>query len=495
MPDVSNAKFYRNKIILPALILPVLMITMISGMEKTAVYQATGIKIGEVTDSSVIIWTRLTASGERISDEAPVPRFEYYDPESETWITKIKGRPDMIPKVIFPEDCDIGSLAGSAPGCAGRVRVGYRPEGVTNWHYTEWAAVDAQRDYTHQFRLYGLQSGTTYLLLAEAENGPTVEGQFRTAPKMDVPAKILFTVSTGQAYGDRDTLSGFKIYPEMLKLDPDFFVHTGDIVYYDYWAKSLPLARWGWARMYSLPTNVFFHRQVASYFIKDDHDTWMDDCWPGMQTKFMGEFTLAQGQQVFREQVPMGEKTFRTIRWGRDLQIWLMEGRDFRSPNDLTDGPDKSIWGKEQKEWFRNSVLASDASYKILISPTPVVGPDRPKKNDNHSNRGFAHEGKEIRQFVAGLKNMVVICGDRHWQYVSVDEETGVREYSCGPASDKHAGGWDPGDVRAEHRYLNVTGGFLAAMVNRDENGKPLLTLRHYSVTGKILNEDVLRIE
>ena len=42
---------------------------------------------------------------------------------------------------------------------------------------------------------------------------------------------MVFTVSTGQAYGDQDRPDGYKIYEEMLKLDPSFFVHTGDIVY------------------------------------------------------------------------------------------------------------------------------------------------------------------------------------------------------------------------------------------------------------------------
>jgi len=54
------------------------------------------------------------------------------------------------------------------------------------------------------------------------------------------------------------------------------------------------------------------------------------------------------------------------------LQIWLVEGRDFRSPNTITDCPDKSIWGKEQKEWLKKTLLESDAIFKLLISPTPI---------------------------------------------------------------------------------------------------------------------------
>ncbi|MYF15859.1 MAG: alkaline phosphatase [Gemmatimonadetes bacterium] len=364
-----------------------------------------------------------------------------------------------------------------------------------DWKSTAWGAVDPDRDFTRQIKLTDLKPGTRYQIEVQSRaetDGLTLSWRFRTAPSVDQSARVVFHVSTCQAYGDQDAPEGgYRIYASILKRDPDFFVHAGDIVYYDSRAKNLSLARWHWARMYSLPTNVAFHREVASYFIKDDHDTWMNDCWPGQQTVFMGEFTFEQGLAVFREQVGMGARTYRTVRWGKNLQIWMVEGRDFRSPNPMADGPEKTIWGKEQKAWFKDTVRASDATFRILISPTPVVGPDRSGKKDNHANKVFSHEGDELRQFIAGQKNMVVVCGDRHWQYVSVDEKTGVREYSCGPASDEHAGGWSNDKRLPEHRYLNVIGGFLEGVVDR-ENNIPVLIFRHFGVDGNLLNEDRL---
>jgi alkaline phosphatase D len=156
----------------------------------------------------------------------------------------------------------------------------------------------------------------------------------------------------------------------------------------------------------------------------------------------------------------------------------------------MKDGPGKTIWGKEQKEWFFRTVKESDAAFRVLISPTPIVGPDRGNKNDNHANEGFTHEGNEIRKFIASQKNMFTACGDRHWQYVSVDADTGVKEFSCGPTSDKHAGGWSNENLLPEHRYLNVQGGFLAITVER-KGGRPVLTARHYNVAGELCNEDV----
>jgi len=457
-------------------------------------YQATGLKVGEVTDTTAIVWTRLTRKPERNPSDAPMVKFEFEKPPD----GRSGSRRRKVRAIVYPEGMTVADIRDAAPGAAGEVRVSYRPEAQRQWSQTPWGAVDAERDFTRQVKLTGLKPATAYALRVECRPAPgrpggqTVEGRFRTAPPPDKPAKVVFTVSTGQGYGSRDLGGrGYKIYPQMLKLDPDFFVHTGDIVYYDKLAKSPALARYHWQRTYSLPTNVEFHRQVASYFIKDDHDTWQNDCWPTMRRQTMGSFTFAQGVAIFPEQVPMGPKTYRTYRWGRDLQIWLVEGRDFRSANTDPDGPGKTIWGAEQKAWFKRTVKQSDATFRLLISPTPLVGPDRTNKNDNHANKGFTHEGDELRRFIAARKNMAVVCGDRHWQYVSVHSGTGVREYSCGPVSDKHAGGWSNDKRTAAHKYLNVVGGFLAGVVERT-GGKAALTFRHYGVDGKVLNEDRL---
>ncbi len=458
-------------------------------------YQATGFKVGEVTDSQAIVWTRLTRNAERVGSEAPMPVILYRNPRTAALEPRSKGRQDKIPVVQYPEGFSVETIEGAVPGATGEVRVLYKQQDASDWQSTKWDAVDPERDFTRQFRLTHLEPDARYVVRVEARTsngkaqGQTLEGGFRTAPSPDQPARVVFTVSTGQAYKDQDIPdTGFRIYPTMLGLDPNFFVHTGDIVYYDDKAKTLPLARWHWARTYSLPTNVEFHRQVSSYFIKDDHDAWVNDCWPTMETKFMGDFTFKQGLAVFREQVPMGKRTYRTIRWGKYLQVWLVEGRDFRSPNTMNDGPDKTIWGAKQKNWFKKTVRESDATFRILISPTPLVGPDRVSKKDNHCNAVFAHEGNELRQFIAGQENMAVLCGDRHWQYVSEDPKTGLREYCCGPASDQHAGGWSNDKVLPPHRYLNVIGGFLAVTVD-PSGGTPVLILDHHGVGGKRLHQ------
>jgi len=453
-------------------------------------YQATGFKVGEVTDTAAIVWTRLTLHEERNPTDAPMVKIKLVGKQSGD-TGKDKRR--RLARVVYPGGSSVATIRDAAPGAPGQTRVLYSLRDGGERRQTEWGDVDDERDFTRQVTLRGLEPGSRYMLRVEARasaGAPTshvLDGGFRTAPDGSKPSRVVFTVSTGQAFKDRDHVGGFRIYSEMRKLDPSFFVHTGDIVYYDSLAKSAELARYHWQRTYGLPSNVAFHRRVSSYFIKDDHDVWQNDCWPTMvKGKDMGEFTFAQGLSIFREQVPMGERTFRTRRWGKDLQIWMVEGRDFRSANTDGDGPGKTIWGHEQLEWFERTVKESDATFRVLISPTPIVGPDRSGKKDNHSNSNFAHEGKRLRRFLSTQTNMVVVCGDRHWQYMSVHPKLGLREYSCGPASDSHAGGWKPSDFRgSHHRYLNVIGGFLSVTIERD-GGRPTAIFRYHDVGGKV---------
>jgi alkaline phosphatase D len=390
----------------------------------------------------------------------------------------------------LPDGKTLDDMEGAVPGAEGEVRMTWQAKGAKPIS-SEWKKVDAETDFTVRFNLTDLKPSTEYSIKVESKRGTSFEGSFKTPPNKNVIKPISFAVVTGQDFDRRDDLKmGHKIYPQLQMLGLDFFVHTGDIEYYDKprpFATNLEFARFKMARMYGLPNLVEFHRSTPSYFIKDDHDTTKNDAWPEQS---YGELTWAQGLNLFREHFPVLEKNYRTIRWGKNLQIWLVEGRDFRSPNTMKDGPEKTIWGEEQKQWFFDTVNASDAPFKVLISPTPIVGPDRGKKNDNHANEGFKHEGDEIRQFIAAQKNMFVACGDRHWQYVSVDAETGVKEFSCGPTSDKHAGGWSNDMLLPEHRYLNVQGGFMTLSVERN-NGKPVLTARHYNVDGKLCNEDI----
>jgi len=110
------------------------------------------------------------------------------------------------------------------------------------------------------------------------------------------------------------------------------------------------------------------------------------------------------------------------------------------------------------------------------VSATPVVGPDCGGKNDNHAIEGFHHEGERLRKFLNSVPGCFVINGDRHWQYHSVDPETGLNEFGFGPASDADAQGWNPKDKRPEQKFLRVKGGYASITVDGTKDTSPTTT-------------------
>lgn len=446
---------------------------------KDQVYFTTGFKIGEVTDSSAIILTRLC--------KAAHPVAIYHQRKNATF----------RPPLDFDNNMPISEMDGAVEGTSGQVKISLRTKDTviaTNWTY-----VSGYKDFTIKKQFAGLKSNTTYAIFIQgrkAEGLPIteIEGAFTTAPSVDETVPVLFTSSTCQYFWSHDdSLRGFKIYDSMLKLNPLFHCQTGDYVYYDKpgpMVHNVEMARHKWHAMNAWPSLRGFYKNTPAYLQKDDHDLLKDDATPFSTP--LGDLSYEDGLSIWREQVPILEKPYRTFRWGKDLQIWIVEVREFRSNNKAPDSPEKTIWGKEQISWFKQTLESSDATFKILVSPTPIVGPDRSKgKFDNHSNNSFQTEGEWLREYLAE-QNVFVINGDRHWQYVSTDPKTGLREFSQGPVSDAHAQGWKASDVRPEHQFLRVKGGFLAVKVSREED-KPRIDFIHYDVDGNVVNKETIK--
>lgn len=444
------------------------------------VHLANGIKIGEAKARSAAIWVRVTR------DSAPRTDGKAF----------VKAKPK---EPQLPAGSTLDAMQGAVPGCAGEVRVRYWPRSAKGeGRATAWRTVSGAADFAHTFVLGELTPASTYELLVEARavgsarTSSKVEGHFRTAPLADANVGGSFCVTACQDYPRRDEAGeGHSIYREFVRLDPDFLVHTGDTIYYDKakpFATTVELARFKWNRFYGLPLPRACHRQMSTWFLKDDHDVLKDDCWPGQK---YGELTFARGLELYREQVPVGPVPYRSVRWGRHLEVWFLEGREFRSCNRDPDGPEKTILGAEQKAWLRATLVKSDATFRVVLSPTPIVGPDRLGKRDNHANQNFKVEGDELRALLGGLKNTIVICGDRHWQYASHDPVTGLREWGCGPGSDAHSGGYRMKNRTAQHDYLKICGGFLHVQVRPKESTAELV-LRHCDTNGQVLHEDVL---
>jgi alkaline phosphatase D len=459
-------------------------------------YFGNGVHNGWADQNSAVIWTRLTENPELNSEGV-----KFLIPSAEEH-RKLAGETDL--KKIFraqvPAGLELDEMEGACPGMAGEVRLSYHPfQHPEKMTVTDWAAVDPAKNFTRQWKLEDLEAGSRYVVKLEARPGPGVSvsdletGYFRTPPDAEQEEDIDFCIVTCHEYPLRDDPDGHRIYRVMQRMEPDFFVHTGDIEYYDRaepFCLTEELMRFKWDRLFALPLQREFYSRFTTYFMKDDHDTLRDDAFPGMT---YGTVSWERGLEIFdREQFPSNDRPYKTVRWGKDLQIWLTEGRNFRSKNTDPDGPGKTIWGAEQKEWVFRTMKESDATFKLLISPDPILGPDRDNKKDNYSNSNFKHEGDEIREYLSGIDNVILCNGDRHWQYVTHWEDLDLWEFSCGAGSDAHAGGWNQADLRPEHRFLRVKGGFLRGRVFREDD-LPTLILQHYDVNGNVVHVETFQ--
>ncbi len=395
--------------------------------------------------------------------------------------------------------------AGDIPGMGGVARFEWSESAdFKGARRTDWMNAVPESDYVVRASIGGLRPGTTYhyrLVFGESPSSVRVgpARQFKTLPGGGSEAPMSFTMGScmnyhsfmvGKANGggpvtatEEDKRLGYPSFAAMAKLKPDFFIGTGDIVYYDHppqtAAKTLPELRRKWHEQFRFPRMVEFFSRTPAFWSKDDHDFRFNDADLG-GTKLPLPTT---GIEIFREQMPIHSvgdttsPTYRTHRVHKHVQLWFMEGRDYRSPNKMPDGPDKTIWGKEQRDWLLRTLKESDATWKIIITPTPMVGPDRNSKTDNHANlNGFKHEADAFFQWLRDNKQerVFTFCGDRHWQYHSI-HPLGVEEFSVGALNDENAirgekpggkGTTDPeGLIKQPFLYPKPTGGFLHVRV------------------------------
>ena len=459
-----------------------LTLSGLANFASAEVYHAQGEMAGEVSANSVLLQSRLTA--------VPGPELD---------------------------------ALGDVPGAAGVACFEWSASpDFDGAKRTEWLRAAPEHDFIVRTQITDLQPGTRYhyrLIFGENEtttrNGPTRQFQTLPAPD-DADARLSFIMGSCQNYAffmhgkdgkgspatEHDRQLGFPAYTAMLKLQPDFFIGTGDIVYYDHpaktAAKTLPELRKKWHEQFRFPRMVEFLAQTPAYWSKDDHDFRYNDAdRDGEKLPLTGT-----GIEIFREQMPIHPMddavtpTYRTHRVHRHLQLWFVEGRDFRSPNRIPDGPDKTIWGAEQREWLERTLRESDATWKIIITPTPMVGPDSKNKKDNHTNLGgFRHEANDFFERLRrdGLANVMTFCGDRHWQYHSI-HPLGVEEFSCGALNDENAiAGVAPGNPRSTdpegliqqpYLYPKATGGFLHVMIRADAQ----LVITHHDDEGNVMN-------
>ena len=365
------------------------------------------VAIGDVTPTTVVVWARLGAEGEVTVDLKP------------------------------------------AAGVSAKVRL----------------TVERRADFTGKRVLSGLKPATRYAWEAQG-GGATVRGEFVTAPPHDAPAPVRFLWSgdLGGAGFCRRVDGGYRILRTMARSSPDFFLFVGDTIYADvkcdkpgvvpgadFVAATLPefRARHRYQREDAAMQELLQATSVSA--IWDDHEVRNDFSGPT-------EPRMPTGRRAFLEYWPItpppAEPTrlYRKLRWGRLLEVFIVDTRQYRSANTELDGPAKTMLGAAQREWLVGNVSASTATWKVVVSSVPLSIPTgRPAARDSWSNAsvygtpqeggtGFAVERDAILHDLRtrGVRNLVFLVADVHHAELVRHQPTpewSFHEFVAGPLS------------------------------------------------------------
>jgi alkaline phosphatase D len=351
------------------------------------------------------------------------------------------------------------------------------------------AQATAAEDLVVRMVLEGLTPATPHRYRV-AQGGEQVEGGFSTAPASDVAAPVTFLWSGDLGGGGlcRPVGGEYRIFRAMTRRSADFFLFVGDTVYADvpcnrpgtvpgagFRAETLGEFRARHRYNREDPAFQALLRRIPVYATWDDHE---------VRNDFAGstEPLMSVGRQAFLDYWPVlagadPTRLYRSVRWGALLEIFILDTRQYRSDNRLPDGPTKTMLGAEQRRWLLESVPASTATWKVVVSSVTLSVPSgRPERRDGWSNAnifglapeqgtGFATERdailRELRRH--GVRNLVVVAADVHHAEVIRHQpyhDWELHELIAGPLSAPR-GIPRPLDARLGPRSLFAQGGIF----------------------------------
>ena len=186
----------------------------------------------------------------------------------------------------------------------------------------------------------GLKPGTRYSYFFEQGRKGVGLGSFVTAPRPAANSEVRFAIS-----GDADATPGangkpgfnrFEVYGRMASEKNDFNINLGDTIYSDSEIGGAPVARtvaekWGKYKLgLALPALLRLRASAGLYSHWDDHEFVND-----FSRAENGDAIYAAGVKAFTDYAPVAKPSatglYRTFRWGRNLELFFLDERSFRS--------------------------------------------------------------------------------------------------------------------------------------------------------------------
>jgi alkaline phosphatase D len=368
--------------------------------------------------------------------------------------------------------------------------------------------VEPATDLTARLQLSGLRPGTRYTYRV-SQGTRAADGEFVTAPGPDDPARValLWSGDLGGGGFCRRADTGYRIFRAMARHRADFFVFVGDTIYSDHRCSGpglVPGADFVAATLDQFRQKHRYNREdpalvalleaTSVYAIWDDHEVRNDFAGPT-------EPLMPIGRQAFLEYWPIvappeePARLYRRFRWGRLLEVFILDTRQYRSANSHVDGPDKTMLGTPQRQWLIDGVAGSPAAWKIVVTSVPLsVSTGRPHRDSWSSatvwgvpqeGTGFATERDAILGALRqrGVRNLVFLTADvHHPELIRHQPAPGFtfHEFIAGPLSATQ------GRPRPLDAALNPTSLFARGGVN--SYGE--ITIEPAQLTVRLLDED-----
>jgi alkaline phosphatase D len=344
-------------------------------------------------------------------------------------------------------------------------------------------------DLTAKIALTDLAAATRYEVEA-SQGGERVRAEFVTAPAPDTAARVTFLWSGDLGGGGfcRPADGGYRIFTPMQARRADFFLFVGDTIYADvpcdradvvpganFRARTLPQFRSRHLYNRLDPGLQALLRTTSVYAIWDDHEVRNDFSGPT-------EPLMPIGRQAMLDYWPIAPpseeptRLYRRFRWGRLLELFILDTRQYRSANSEPDGPGKTMLGAEQKRWLLEAVTTSGALWKVVVSSVSLSIPTgRPERRDSwtganvfglpQDGAGFATERDAIlgRFRARGVKNLIFVAADVHHAELirhHPHHDWSFHEFIAGPLS-ATLGRPRPLDATLNSRSLFAQGGVL----------------------------------
>ncbi len=336
-------------------------------------------------------------------------------------------------------------------------------------------------DFTVRQDLTGLPNGKDVyvkvwfedLTNARSKSEP-VAGHFHTIGRNENIRFVWGGDTAGQGWGINEAFGGMKIYEAMRKVEPQFFIQSGDNVYSDGPIPESKTAEDGriWTNLVTpevskvaetldefrgrykynlLDDNLRrFNAEVPQIWQWDDHEVvnnWSSAKDLSADPRYAVKdipLLIARATKAFHEYAPLrphdaeeSERVYRKLSYGKLLDVFVLDMRSYRGPNtsnlQARESTETTFLGETQLAWLKADMKNSKATWKVISADMPIglniadgtvdnIPNGKPRweaiaNGDNGKALGRELETARLLSFIKHehIKNIVWLAADVHY--------------------------------------------------------------------------------